>query len=271
MHHHPRFVAGLGEAPHLVQGDALLDVLENLFVAALVADQEEPQPGILERFDGVVVQVGAAVATPGDAERGEFLGDLAGAREVGGEGVVIEEELPHLGEELLHVGHFVGDVLRGADAVFMPADGLGPETEGALGGAPAARVEAHIGMEQVADKILLDLQVALIDVGHPRQRVHVGNHLALGVVLDLAFFVAIAQADNRVERTALGDFLAGEIELLAPDPVNGLGCLQGLSRQHRRVGADEADDGLGAVLLDGLGDFAIVLQGGRVVWMMTWS
>ena len=31
-------MAGLGEAAHLVQGDALLDVLENLLVTAFVAD-----------------------------------------------------------------------------------------------------------------------------------------------------------------------------------------------------------------------------------------
>ena len=128
-------------------------------------------------------------------------------------------------EELLHVGHFVGDVLRGADAVFVAADGLRPEAEGALGGAPAARVQAHIGMEQVADEILLDLQVALIDIGHPGQRIHVADHLALRVMLDLAFLVAIAKAGNGFERTALSHFFAGEIELLAPDPINGRGRL----------------------------------------------
>ena len=256
-------MAGLGEAAHLVEGDALLDVLEDLLVAALVADQEQAQAAVLEQLDRVVVEVGAAVAAPGQAERGELLGDLAGARQVGGEGVVVEEELAHLREELLHVGHFVGDVLRGADAVFVPADGLRPEAEGALGRAAAAGVEAHVGMEQVADEILLDLQVALIDVGHPGQRVHVGDHLALGVVLDLAVLVAVAQAGDGVERAAFGDFLAGEIEFLAPDPVNGRGGLQRLGRQHRGVRADEADLGLGPVLLDGFGDFAVVLQRGR--------
>jgi hypothetical protein len=70
---HARLVAGLGEAAHLVQGDAFLDVLENLLVAALVADQEEAQPGILERLDGVVVQVGAAVAAPFRPSGASFL------------------------------------------------------------------------------------------------------------------------------------------------------------------------------------------------------
>src|ERR1035437_1475860 len=56
-----RLVAGFGEAAHLVQRDALLDVLENLLVAALVADQEQAQAGVFERLDGVVVKVGAAV------------------------------------------------------------------------------------------------------------------------------------------------------------------------------------------------------------------
>jgi hypothetical protein len=39
----PRLMAGLGETAHLVEGNALLNVLENLLVAAFVADQEEPQ------------------------------------------------------------------------------------------------------------------------------------------------------------------------------------------------------------------------------------
>src|SRR6185312_6232966 len=111
--------------------------------------------------DDVVIEVRAAVATPVNAERAEFLRDLAGAREVRGEGVVVEEKLAHLREEFLHVGHFVGDILRRAHPIFVAADGLWPEAEGALRRATAARVHTEVGMQEVADEILLNLEVAL--------------------------------------------------------------------------------------------------------------
>ena len=99
--------------------------------------------------------------------------DFARARKIRGEGIVIEEEFPHLREELLHVGHFVGDILRRTNAIFVSADGLRPEAEGALRRAAAAGVKAHVRMQQVTDEIFLDLQIALVDVRHPGERIHV--------------------------------------------------------------------------------------------------
>ena len=256
-------VAVLCEAAHLGGGDALFDSGEGVVIAALVADEEEAKAVVLETFDGVVVEVRAAVAGPIHAERAELLRDFAGAREVRGEGVVIEEELAHLREELLHVSHLVGDVLRAADAILVPADGLRPEAEGALGRAAAARIHRDVGMLEVADEILFDLEVALVNVGDPRERVHVGNHLALGVVLNLPFAVLVGNALHGREVAAFGDFLAGEVELLARDPVNGPRGLERLGGQHHRVRADEANLGGGPLLLDGLGDLAVVLQRGR--------
>jgi len=57
------------------------------------------------------------------------------------------------------VGHLVGDVLRGTDAILVSADGLRPEAKGALRRATAAGVEAHVGMQQVADEIVFDPEV----------------------------------------------------------------------------------------------------------------
>ena len=117
-------------------------------------------------------------------------------------------------------------------------------------------------MQQVADEVALDLQVAFIDIGHPRQGVHVLNQLALRVMPDAAVAGAVAQAGDLVERAAFGHFLAGEIEFLAPDPINGRRGLQGLGGEDGGVGADKADEGLRAVELDRLGHLAIVLEGG---------
>ena len=115
-------------------------------------------------------------------------------------------------------------------------------------------------MQQVADEILFDLQVALIDIRHPRQRVHVLNHLALGVVFDFPVAVFVRQTGDGGKVAAFGDFLAGEIEFLAPNPVNRRRGLERFRRQHHRMRADEADFRVGLLRLDGLGDLAIIFQ-----------
>ncbi len=89
---HARLVAGLGEAAHFVHRHALLDAREDVVVARFVTDQEQAQTGVLELFNRIVIEVGAAVAGPGQAKRREFLGDFASARQVRGKGIVIEEE-----------------------------------------------------------------------------------------------------------------------------------------------------------------------------------
>ena len=253
----------LGEAAHLVGGHAFLDAREGFVIARFVADEEEAEAVVLETLDRIVIEVRAAVAAPVNAERAELLRDFACAREVRGEGVVIEEKFPDLREYLLHVGHLVGDVLRTADAILVSADGLRPKAERALRRAAASRVHAHVGMQQVADEVVLDLEVALVHVGDPRERVHVLDHLALLVVDDLAVGVAEGESVDGFNRAILGDFLAGEIELLAPDPVDGRRGFQCLGGQHRGVRADETDLRIRTLRLDGLGDLAVILQRGR--------
>ncbi len=103
-------------------------------------------------------------------------------------------------------------------------------------------------MQQITDEILFDLQIALVSVHHPRQDVHVGDHFALAIVDDFALGIAIGQAVNLRQRPPFGHFLAGEIEFLAPDPINGRGSLQRFGRQDRRVRADKTDFRAGLLL-----------------------
>ena len=49
-------------------------------------------------------------------------------------------------------------------------------------------------MEQVADEILFNLQIAFVGVHHPRQDVHVGDHFAFAIVNDFALGIAIGKA-----------------------------------------------------------------------------
>jgi len=115
-------------------------------------------------------------------------------------------------------------------------------------------------MEEVADVVFFDLQVAFIDIRHPRQGVHVRDDFAFGIMPDPPLAVAVAQAGNGLQRAPLGDFQTGVIEFLPPNPVNGRGRLEGFSRQDRRVRADEADFGFRPVPFDGFGNLAIVFQ-----------
>ena len=51
-------------------------------------------------------------------------------------------------------------------------------------------------MLEIAAEIILDDEVALIDRRHERQRIHVLEHRAIGVVDDDAIGVAIGKADD---------------------------------------------------------------------------
>ena len=89
----------------------------------------------------------------------------------------------------------------------MPADGLRPQAEGAARFAAAAGVERDIGVQQVADEIVFDAQVALVDLGDEGKLVHVLQDRAILVVHDPAGAVAIGDAVHRGPVAALGDLL----------------------------------------------------------------
>src|SRR5439155_1426382 len=91
-------VAVPGEATGALDAHPLADVLQDLLVPRLVADDEEAEPAILQDFQGLAVDVGARVGRPGDTHPAEALRDLARARRIGGEGVVVGEELLYFRE-----------------------------------------------------------------------------------------------------------------------------------------------------------------------------
>ena len=184
--------------------------------------------------------VGLGVARPGDAELAELLGDRLGARRVVREGVVVEEEFLHLREGRLGVADLVDHVADAAGAVAMPADRLRPQAEGAARFAAAPGVERDVGVLEIADEVILDLEVALVDLAHERQRVHVLQDGAFLVVRDHALAVAIRQAVDRVPVAPLGKLPDGEVELVARDEIDRLGIFEALVRLHRHLGADEA-------------------------------
>ena len=117
--------------------------------------------------------------------------------------------------------NFVDDVSDAAHAIAMTADRLRPEAEGAARFAAAACIERDVWVLEIAAEIFLDVEIALIDRRHERQRVHVFEDLAIGVVDD----DAVGDCDRRGLRScpvaSVGDLLDGEVELVAGDEVDG--------------------------------------------------
>ena len=64
-------------------------------------------------------------------------------------------------------------------------------------------------MQQERNVVLRDIQVALVDVGDPGQRVEILDLRAVGIVHDLAV-LAVADAENLFERLAVGEFDDGD-------------------------------------------------------------
>ena len=126
-----------------LDGGALLDVLEDLRVARLVADDQQAAAGLLHRLQRLVVGRHARGAGPGEAQRLQLLAQLDGARLLDVEGVVVEEELLDMREELLGVGHLGRHIVGRPLAPCVPAERLRPQAEGALRRAAARASRAR--------------------------------------------------------------------------------------------------------------------------------
>ena len=234
------FVAVLGEAPRHVDAHALPDVVQDLLIAAFIADQQQPQAVVAHCPQRVARDIGFGVARPGDAELAELACDRLRARQIVGEGVIVEEELLHLRERISRPADFVDDIADAAGAIAVAADGLRPEAEGAARFAAAPGVKREIRMLEIADEIILDLQVAFVHRRDERQFVHVLQDRARRVVPDCAGGIAIGEAGDCVPAAPFGDFLDGEVELVAGDKIDRRRALEARLRLDRDLGADEA-------------------------------
>src|SRR5256885_14284511 len=111
-------------------------------------------------------------------------------------------------------------MLWAARAVAMAAHRLRPQAEGAARLAAATGIDRDIGMLEVADEVILDLEVALIDLGDEGQLVHVLEDGAVPIMGDRAGDIAIGNPVDFVEGEPVGNLLDGEIELVARDEVD---------------------------------------------------
>src|SRR5262249_31788656 len=156
-------VAIASEATRELDPHALLDIEQDLLIAGLVTDQQQPQTVVLHHLERLARHVGLGVAGPGDPELAELAGQSFDARYVIGQRVIVEEDLPHLWEGLLGPFHLGNDILDRAHTIAMPADRLRPQAEGAARLAATARIERDVRVLEIAAEIILDLEIAFVD------------------------------------------------------------------------------------------------------------
>src|SRR6202034_4311676 len=106
---------------------AFFDVLENLWVARLKTDNQEPAACVFHRFESVAVGCDARSAGPGNAEGLQLFAEFNRTSFLDIEGVVIEEELFDVGEVFLGPLHFRGNVVSRALPPGVAGERLRPQ------------------------------------------------------------------------------------------------------------------------------------------------
>src|SRR6202035_1565028 len=111
-------------------------------------------------------------------------------------------------------------VADAADVVAMASDGLRPKAEGAARFASPPGIERDIGVLEIADEIIPDRQIALIDRRDETQFVHIFKNGPRRIVPQRAGGIAIGQSRDHAPIALAGDLLDGEIELVAGDEID---------------------------------------------------
>ena len=236
----PERLRALRELAGDVQANALLHVVQDLLVAGLVSHEQQAEPVVLHDLQRLVRNVGFGVAGPRHAELAQTPRERLDARQIVGQRVVVEKVLAHQGEVPHGKRDLVGDVPDAARAIPMSPDRLRPQTERAFRPAAPSRIERHVRMQQIANRVVLDDEVALVNVHHERQRVHILEHGTVRRVSDRAVRLE-AEPEDGIEPAALSDFLDREVELVPRDEVDRRGRRQRPFGIHCDVRADESD------------------------------
>src|SRR6266851_1689577 len=246
-------VAVFDEVAGALDGGTLLNVLEDLRIAGLEADDEEAAASVLHGLESIAVGGGARGAGPGDAKRLEFFAEFNRAGLLDVEGVVVEEEHFDVGEVFFGPLHLGSHIICRPLAPGVAGEGLGPEAEGALRRASACRVEGDVRVEQEGDVVFGDVHVAFVDLGGPGHGVKIFNLRSVGVVLDDAARIFVTNAEDFVEGFSVGVFDDGEIELAAADEVDDFALVEGAVGVRGDRWADECNLDGGVRVLDGPG------------------
>ncbi len=253
MNDEAKIVAVLREVARALNRRTLLDVLQDLRIARLKAHDQQPASGFLHGLQRVAVGGDARGAAPRDAQRLQLLAELNGAHLLDVERVVVEEEFLHMREVFLRPLHLGSHVIGRALAPRMAAQRLRPQAEGALRRAAARRVERDVRMQQERHVVACHVHVALVDLRRPRHRIQIFHLRAIRIVLDHTLRILVADAEDLVQRLAVGILHNGEVELAPADEVDHFALVQSAVRVRRYRRPDERNlDGRISVL-DGLG------------------
>ncbi len=87
-------------------------------------------------------------------------------------------------------------------------------------------------MKQKRHVVAADVQVAPVNVGDVRKRIQILDRRPVGIVHDLAI-LAIGDAEDLIDRLAVGVFDDGIVEFLAADHVDDFGFIKRLFREGR--------------------------------------
>src|SRR3989475_7436534 len=100
VHHKAQLLAIFHDLARLFDRGAFLDVLQNLRIAGLEPDDQQPAASLFHRLQGLVARRHPGVAGPGKLQRLESLADLDRAVLGPGKRVIVEENFLRLGEGL---------------------------------------------------------------------------------------------------------------------------------------------------------------------------
>ena len=191
----------------------------------------------------------------------EFPAQLAGPLAVGGEGVVVEKDLGGLGEELQAAAHFGHHVGHAADPEALAGEGLGPEAVDATARAAPAGIKRDVGIAQIRDLVVFDLQVPVVDLGDHGQGVQILEIGPVRVVMDAVAF-PVAEAQNLFPGAPLGDFGDGIVEFPAGHEIHLGAGSQGLLGEDGHLRTHQAHLQLGILGFETADRFQVVLEGG---------
>ena len=141
MHHQTQFLGVFGELAGTFHGCALLDVLENLRIAGLIAHDQQAATGFALGLQGLVIGGDARSAGPRHVQGLQLRAQFNSARLLDVEGVIVKEEFLHPRPVFFGLRHLTGDGITGTLAPRMSAERLWPQAEGALGWTAARGIE----------------------------------------------------------------------------------------------------------------------------------
>src|SRR5580704_12140692 len=219
--HQAKLVAVLSEPHGHVDGGALLDVFQNLFVARFIADNQQPAPGVLHGLQRFVIGGDARRTAPREIQRSELVRKLNGSRFAVIEGIVVEEDLFKALEIIENVAALVDDVIRRSQPPAMAGVSLRPQAEGAHSRAAPSRVKRDIWIQQEGNIVAVKIEVPVVDLGHPGELVQVLDHTAFGIVNNRSV-LAVTDPGEFGKRSSVGEVGDLIIELAPHHEIDSL-------------------------------------------------